>query len=286
MPSSDRAFRALAREQPETIVRLLELVAPALVTARASITPEAVDDPNLDPPPPFEADWIARLGEIDVLHVECQGYRESDFADRLFRYHLALVLRYPRRRVHTVAIWVNRPPRSQRVHEVQREGVRVRVTAVVLADVDAERLLADPSTACFASGARLGEGGSVEDVCRRVARKLGRPGARYRERVMAVALAATAGRFDAMVDAMRQEKVEPLFIEDLVRFGEDRGLEKGRAQGELEMARRALRVVCEARGWPLAEDEHARIDAESSIDTLLEWQRRAVTAASIADVLV
>lgn len=52
MPTSNRAFRALAREQPETIVRLLGVVAPAVVPGGAPITPEAVDDPNLDPPPP------------------------------------------------------------------------------------------------------------------------------------------------------------------------------------------------------------------------------------------
>ena len=297
MPSADRAFRALAREQPETIVRLLEGAASALVTARGSIGPEDVDDPNLDPPPPVEADWVARYGERDVLHVECQGYRDDGFPDRLFRYHVALMLRYPRRRVHTVALWVIRPPQNQRIDEVVRDGVRVPVTPVVLSEVEADALLADPSTACFAAGARIGEGSSVDDVCRRIARALGKPGATLRERVMAVALAATAGRFDAMVDAMRQEKVEPVFIEDLVRFGEDRGVEKGRVEGreegrvegrqegELEMARRALRVVCEARGWTLTENERARIEAESSIDELLEWQRRAVTATSIADVL-
>ena len=273
----DRVFRALAREQPESIVRLLGVVAPEVVATEAPITPEAVDDPNLDPPPPFEADWIARVGEEDVVHVECQGYTETGFADRLFRYHLALVLRYPRRRVHTVAIWVIRPPASQRERVIEREHVRVSVTPVVLSEVEAERLLADPITACFAAGARFPSEAAVEETCSRIAKSLARHRASNRERVMTLALATTAGRYHAMVSSMKRERVEPLFVEDFVRFGRD--------EGQLEMARRALMVVLEARGFTVTDTDRARIEAELSAETLLEWQRRAVTAASVAEAL-
>lgn len=268
---------------------MLEVVAPALVPLRATITPDAVDDPTLDPPPPVEADWVAGVGAGDVFHVECQGYRDESFADRLFRYHLALTLRYPRRRVHTIAIWVIRPAARERIDEVVREGVRVRVTAVVLSEIDADRLLADPRTACFAAGARAGELGSDEELCRRVVIAMRDCGASYRSKVLAVALAGTVGRFDAMVRAMKQEKIEPVFIEDLFRLGEDRGLEKGlekgREEGRIETARRALMVVLDARGLSMSEAERSRIEAERSVETLMDWQRRAVTGASVAEVL-
>ncbi len=80
MALSDRGFRALARDEPGTIVRLMQMAVTDMVPAAEVVTPEMVDDPHLDPPPPaLEADWIARVGDDELLHVECQGYRDRGF---------------------------------------------------------------------------------------------------------------------------------------------------------------------------------------------------------------
>lgn len=98
MPSSDRAFRALAREQPQLVAVLLELVLPELVPAGLAVAAEHVDDPHLDAPPTLDADWAARVGDV-LFHLEAQAYGQEQFPKRLFRYHLGFVLRYPEHRV-------------------------------------------------------------------------------------------------------------------------------------------------------------------------------------------
>ncbi len=274
MPSSDRAFRALARERPDLVVALLERVAADLLPAGGEVTPESVDDPHLDPPPPTDADWVARVGGGDLVHVECQGYRETGFTERLSRYHLALLLRYPTRRVSSVALWVIRPPTDQREPEIEWRGVRVGVRHVVLADVPSARLLSDRRTVCFAAGADRG-GWTDPELCLHVARGLKRASAGYRESVMAVALAATAGRYDAMVRAMKETDFEPLFIEELVRFGEDRG----RSEGEAHTLLRQLRL----KFGELPPTTETRVREASEAD-LHRWVERILTAESMDDV--
>jgi hypothetical protein len=80
------------------------------------------------------------------------------------RYHLTFVLRYPARRVHSMALWVIRPPEHQRLEEVERHGMRLRVTSLVLRELPAELLLSDARTACFAAGADAGQL-SDDDLC-------------------------------------------------------------------------------------------------------------------------
>ena len=89
-----------SRESPQSLAVLVRSLAPRLLPLGAPITPAEVDDPHLAPLPPIlDADWVARVGERDVLHVECQGYRDETFTDRVFRYHLHHALRYWGRRV-------------------------------------------------------------------------------------------------------------------------------------------------------------------------------------------
>ena len=114
MTATDRAFRALARADPAAVLALLRAASPGLL-AGARIDATSVEDPALDLPPPVEADLVARAGEGQLLHVEGQGYRDAAFDTRVFRYHLALVLRHPRRSVTTVALWLTRPPESMRL---------------------------------------------------------------------------------------------------------------------------------------------------------------------------
>src|SRR5579883_2294536 len=173
MASSDRGFRALAQESPDPVVALLRYGAPGALPTDAVITPADVDDPHVGAlTPVLDADWVVRVGERDVLHVECQGYRDTTFPERLLRYHLHLALRYWGRRVHTYAIWLVASPRSQRDPELRIDpSIRVKVTHIVVAELSAAALLESPDTACFASGAAGGTWAD-DELCARVAEVL------------------------------------------------------------------------------------------------------------------
>jgi hypothetical protein len=241
MAATDRVFRAYGRASPEALVDLARRFVPGLVPPGVRVTPMEVDDPHLEAPLPVrDADWIARAGPRVLLHVECQGYRDPKFLDRVFDYHLRLVARYPRRRVHTIALWVIHRPASQRVSAIERKGIRIRISSLVLSQLPAASLLQSPRTACFAAGADAGRW-TADELCRKVARVLKQQGASYHSWAMAMAMAATRKRGKAMVKAMKQEEVEPVILEDLVKIGEDWGIEKGRAEGFAEALATAYR---------------------------------------------
>lgn len=88
-----------------------------------------------------------------------------------------------------------------------------------------------------------------------------------------------------MVLAMKMESMEPIVIEDLVKFGEDRGYDRGWAAG-LELLRGALLDVLGARAIPVGPDELARIALEASPEQLREWSRRAATATAAGEVFL
>ena len=291
MAHSDRGFRVLAREEPDTILRLVQVLVPGMLSLGARVTPEMVDDPHLDAPPPaLDADWVARVEPDDVLHVECQGYRDTAFPSRLFRYHLSLALRYPQRRVRTVALWLLLPPAQQRLDCIEIGDVRVRVTSIVLSEVDATLLLADPLTACFAPGADIGPMASSE-LCREVAEILAREGASWAKRHMAAIAAARRGRYKEMVEAMDQMGLGPVIIEDLVDFGHEQGLEKGLGKGlekgreeGLRYARDTLLAVLNDRGLRLDERHQGLIEGERSLERFRRWLQRALRAGNVDDV--
>jgi hypothetical protein len=196
---------------------------------------------------------------------------------------MTFVLRYPARRVHTVALWVIRPPEHQRLEEVERHGVRVRVTSLVLRELPAELLLSDARTACFAAGADAGQL-SDDDLCDAIVKRLQEAAADKRQFEIAAVLATTTGRYGAMVSSMQRAKVETVILEDLVHFGEDRGFEKGLERGRSMLASTLLAILA-ARGLDPASEARARIDAERSADVLRRWCIRASTAGSVAEVL-
>jgi len=291
MPMTDRAFRALALEQPEIIGALLELCAPDLLPPGTKIDVGDVDAPSLVAPPSLEADWVARVGDSVVLHVEAQGYRDDSFVDRLFRYHLGFVLRYPDRQVRSVALWLRRPPRSQRAQRIDRQGVAIQVTPLVLGEVSAALLLSRPETACLAAGADPGEW-SVPELCGRVVAAMGQQ-ATERERMLAAALAMSTGRLDAIMEAMKRAEMELPIIEDFVHYGEDRGHKRGLAEGLATGAARgetrgkatAVLSVLRARGLTVDPAEEQRIAGCEDAVQLDEWLRRAATANVVGDVL-
>lgn len=290
VPSSDRALRYLARERPDVVAGLVRELLPGLLREQAMLEPEAVDDPRLDLPPPLDADLVARIGDGELLHVEFQGYRDTTFVDRLFRYHMLLVLRYPERRVTTVAVWLVRPPDAQRIEVIRRSSVTVEVASVVLSEVKASRLLAGAGTACFAAVADA-EGWTEHELCVLVSKALREQGASFSLRYTAVSLAAARGRYGAMIRAMT-EMDPPLVIEDLVKFGEDRGyerglnegLERGLNEGGRAELRRAIVDLLEARGIALSALDQARIAAENELPRLRSWLRIAAIARAAADL--
>jgi hypothetical protein len=296
MAISDRAFHLLASERPEVFRRLVLLAEPGFLSAADPLVPEDLDESRLDLPPPIDADYVARLGEGEILHAEFQGYRDGAFVERLFRYHLALTLRYLRRRVRSVAVWLVTPPRSQRRDRVTISGVTVRFRSIVLPEVPASLLLSHPDTACFAPGAHA-EGRNDEELCGLVARALKDAGASQAALYMACMAAAANGRYNHMTEAMQKARVEPVIVEELVRYGFDQGIEqgiekgieqgieKGIEQGIEKGLRDAVLAVLEARELTPSAEERRRIELETDADKLRRWIARAAVAGSVDEAL-
>ncbi len=290
MPKSDRAFRALARAQPNVIAGLLAAVAPGLVPPGAALVPDDLAPTHLDGlPPELDADFATRVAEGELVHVECQGYRDAGFTERVLWYHVGFALRNRgKRRVRTVALWLTSPPAEQPRDEMVVHDISVKVTTVVLQKVKASVLLADPRTACFAAGAHK-EGRSTPALCAEVAVALLARNASWAERHMAVVAAAMRGRYKSMVKAMEDANLEPVVIEDLVKFGEDRGLKrglkKGHEQGRREEERETLRRVLALRKLSLRPEQEQQIAACTDLLTLRRWHDQAIFAQNSEDAL-
>lgn len=149
MPKSDRAFRALARAQPDTIANLLAAVASGLLPKGAVLVPDDVAPTHIDGlPPELDADFAVRVASDEaqeLIHVECQGYRDTGFEERTLWYHVGFALRHRgKRRVRSVALWLTAPPKDHPMEEMKVDDITVKVKTV-LQRVKASVLLADPS---------------------------------------------------------------------------------------------------------------------------------------------
>lgn len=272
-------------------MRALAVMAPDLPLAgftpgRMELLPTRLDAL----PPPNDVDFLLDDGRDDaLLHLESQGYRDKTFLERLLRYHLWLVLRHPSRRVRTVALWLTPPPAEQRTGVIVHGDLALQVTTIVLATVWARDLLQDPRTACFAAGA---DGGVWSDrmLCLRVAKALKESNASWQQCHMAVVAAASRGRYKDMVDAMEQEQIEPVIIEDLVHIGEDIGYERGVKDGEdrgiIRGKREALVQLMSTRGLAVTEVHRQRIATCADTAQLERWFAAAVMAERADDVFV
>ncbi len=74
-------------------------------------------------------------------------------------------------------------------------------------------------------------------------------------------------------------------LEKGIAQGLEKGLKEGREAGRGEGERDALRVILRTRGLTLTADHEGRIAACNDVTVLREWVARAVTAASVDDVL-
>jgi hypothetical protein len=260
MVATDRAFRALGRAEPETILALVETVAPRLLPETPRILPQDGLDTWLDRPPhPSEADSVLRLDPGDaLLHVEGQGYREEEFCDRVMRYHLMLALRHWNRQVHTLALWLVPPPKEQNAGLLRHGAIEVKITMVVLRELDAAVLLQRPETVCFALGAD-DHGRGHDDLCREAVERMRLSGASLRRFQFAavVARSHSSARFDAMLRAMSAQGVEAVIIEDLVKIGEEIGEEIGFRKG----LRTGILALCEVLGLRVDDERRAELDA-------------------------
>jgi hypothetical protein len=87
-----------------------------------------------------------------------------------------------------------------------------------------------------------------------------------------------------MVDAMEQRNLEPVIIEDLVKYGEEIGEQKGLDKGELKEARKALRRVLARKQLVLSGEQEQLIDACDKLEQLETWHDDAVLATSCEEV--
>ena len=162
MSISDRAFRTLAQKYPELVQAVVTELG-VLARGAEPMHPEDVDDPKLLTPV-MEADFVGRASNNEVVHVECQGYRDTNFDERVLKYHLVLVVRYWDRRVRTLAVWLMRPPKAQLATLVRHGDVRANIQQIVIPDFPASRLLANPATVMWAPAADP-EGRSDDELC-------------------------------------------------------------------------------------------------------------------------
>jgi hypothetical protein len=89
---------------------------------------------------------------------------------------------------------------------------------------------------------------------------------------MAVVAAAMRKRYESMVPAMEQANLEPVIIEDLVKFGEDRGRTKI-----------YVRLFAQRLGRALTDRERATV--EQHLQTLGDERLNAVVLSSSPEAL-
>ncbi len=285
MAATDRAFRALGRAEPNTLLALVRALAPDLLPPHlAPSTRLSSADARLDTPDPsLEIDLALRdEGGTLLWHLEGQGYKESAFPDRILRYHLGLVLRHWEREVRTVAIWLVVPPPEDALELMRKGSVSVLVKHLVLPRVRVSQLLLDPTTACFAlAGDDEGRGDTV--VAQQTVAVLKTHHASLRQWQMAAVAARSrsASRYRAMVRAMDTAGLQSIIIEDLIHIGEEFGFDRGR----ITSSRAAVARVLSRRGLAVTAEQQARLDTCEDLATLERWHDQAVTAPSADEAL-
>jgi hypothetical protein len=220
---------AHAQAEPGVTVAPLYTLADHVLANRWE-RPKALDDLSIFLPAPSDADWMARADPDDIVHVECQGIRDTSFLDRIVHHHLGFVLRYWPRRVRTVALWLKVPRPTQRRDTIVKGAVTVQVTSVVVPEIPAEVFLSNPRTACFALAADPGDL-SPDDLCRRAVAVLRGAGATRHELHMAFVAAALQGRVESLEKAWDEIDPRPVLLEDPVQVPRELHVWGGRRGG-------------------------------------------------------
>jgi hypothetical protein len=108
----------------------------------------------------------------------------------------------------------------------------------------------------------------------------------YYDLVLAALSEAARKAFDMLPEGYRYQS-EPM------RNSFDRGRAEGRAEGKAEGSvwgmiaerSRAVLDILEARSLPLTDEQRSQIVGCSDLDRLRRWGRRAVSVASVAELL-
>jgi hypothetical protein len=293
MAATDRAFRALGRAEPDTLLALVRALAPDLLPPHLAAATRLVSaDARLDTPDPsLEVDLaLHQIAGPILWHLEGQGYKDLAFPDRVLRYHLGLVLRHWDREVRTIAIWLVIPAPEEALELMRKGAVSVLVKHLVLPRARISQLLLDPKTACFAlAGDDEGRGDAV--VAQQTVAVLQTHKASLRQWQMAAVAARSRSheRYRAMVKAMDSAGVQSVIIEDLIHIGEeygfDRGHQAGLQAGLVREARRSVGRVLSRRGLVVTAEQQARLDGCEDLATLERWHDQAITAASADEAL-
>jgi hypothetical protein len=96
---------------------------------------------------------------------------------------------------------------------------------------------------------------------------------------------------DPEIEARRQHildfllETSPQKKQQLIDKGLSEGRQEGQLEGQLTATRASLRRVLARRQLTPSKDDDARIDACTDLTTLERWLDRAITTASVSDVL-
>ncbi len=233
-----------------------------------------------------------------LIHIEIQGQRRSNFAERMFTYYYRLVDRFESP-VTSLALLVDPDPGfrpSSFVLETPGTRLRFDFSVVKLLDFKTEsELLADPSPFALVSLIQLRKLQAGTDAERvfleksQLARELFGRGYSA-ERVC---------RLFRFLDYIMQlpPELDRKFEEELVQAGETamtylsaferRAMAKGEAKGEVKgevkgEAKLLLRQI-ERKFGEVTDEVRERIDAADS-SQLLAWAERILTAESVAEL--
>jgi hypothetical protein len=88
---------------------------------------------------------------------------------------------------------------------------------------------------------------------------------------------------DFLLETSPQKKQQ--LIDKGLSEGRQEGRQEGQLEGQLTATRASLRRVLARRQLTPSKDDDARIDACTDLTTLERWFDRAITAASVSDVL-
>ena len=255
---TDRTFRALAREQPDIVLALLRASGESASELDMACSPDEVGDPQLDrPAAAIEADSVLVFDDV-VRHTELQGYRDTSFEDRLFRYHIHLAVRHWPKPVRTLAVWLFVPSERTQRHRIERGAITVAIRSLVVPEQLASALLMVHGAACFAAGGREGRW-TERTLCDRVVAALIEQRASARQQQMAILAAHSHSlqRYRAFQQAVRRAKMPDIILEDFVKIGEDIGVQKGLVPLLRMFARRLGRPLTDHEAQTLA----ARLDS-------------------------
>ncbi len=234
--------------------------------------------------------WKGRGETLLLIHIEIQGQRRSNFAERMFTYYYRLVDRY-RRPVTSLALLVDSQPRfrpSTFVHEAPGTRMTFEFSTVKLLDFKTEaELLADPSPFALVSLIQLRKLQAGTDANRifvekrELAREVFRRGysakqARHLFRFLDYIMKLPPELEQTLKQKLVQKGQDTMtYISSIERFAMEEGIAKGEA-GVL------LRLI-ERKFGEVTDETRQRIKDADSPQVLL-WAERILTAETIEEL--